>query len=38
MEKQTQRTDFWTQWGKERTGQIQRVALNVSITMCEIDS
>ena len=27
MEKQTQRTDLWTQLGKERVGGIERVAL-----------
>ena len=27
MEMQTQRTDLWAQWGKERVGQMERVAL-----------
>ena len=27
MEKQTQRTDFWTQWGKEKVGLFERAAL-----------
>ena len=27
MEMQTQRTDMWTRWGKEREGQIETVAL-----------
>ena len=27
LEKQTQRMDFWTQWGKGRVRQIERVAL-----------
>ena len=27
MEMQTQRTDLWAQWGKEREGPIQRVIL-----------
>ena len=27
IETQTQRTDLWTQWGKEMVGQIERVAL-----------
>ena len=27
IETQAQRTDLWTQWGKKRVGQIQRLAL-----------
>ena len=27
MEMQTQRTDLWTQWGKEKVEQIEGVAL-----------
>ena len=27
VEMQTQKTDLWTQWGMERVGQIERVAL-----------
>jgi len=27
METQIQRTDFWTQWGKESVGQIEKAAL-----------
>ena len=27
IERQKQRTDLWTQWGKERLGQTERAAL-----------
>ena len=29
IETQTQRTDLWTQWGKEREGQIERIEFAV---------
>ena len=36
METQTQKTDQWTQWEKERAGQIEKVTLHVYILMCKI--
>ena len=39
IETQTQKTDLWTQSGKERVRQISRVALkHIYITICKIDS
>ena len=29
METQTQRTDLWAQWGKEREGQMERIEFAV---------
>ena len=36
---QTQRTDLWAQWGKERVGWIKRISLKYYILPCvKIDS
>ena len=37
MEMQTWRTDLWTQWGRERVGQIEQ-HWNIFMTICKIDS
>ena len=36
METQTQRTDMWTQWGKEWVERMERVALKIYIIICKI--
>ena len=36
METQTQKTDQWTQWEKERAGQIEKITLHVYILMRKI--
>ena len=43
MDMQTQRTDLWTQWGREKVGKIERVAwkhiyMCVCVCVCKIDS
>ena len=38
MEMKTQRTDFWTQWGRETVGLSERVALTyIHISICKIE-
>ena len=38
METQTQRTDLWAQWGKERVGRMKRGGRKTYITVCKTDS
>ena len=38
IEMQMERMDLWTQWGKERLGQIEKVASHIYTTICKIHS
>lgn len=38
VEMQAWRTDLWTQQGKERVGQMERVTLHIYTVMCKLDS